>query len=169
MALPKKLRDFNLFGDGENWQGQIEQIELPTLARNMEEYRGGGMDAPVDIDMGMQKLEMSWTAGGMIAAIFDGFGASELDNNMLRFNGAYLRDDTNETTPVEIIARGRHREINPGTASNGESNTIQVTTTLSYFKLTIGGEDVIEVDVPGYVFRVRGEDRLESRRQALGL
>ncbi|MCC5811330.1 MAG: phage major tail tube protein [Ectothiorhodospiraceae bacterium] len=169
MALPKKLRDFNLFGDGNNWQGQIAELELPTLARNMEEYRGGGMDAPVDIDMGQEKMEFQWTSGGMISEIFDGFGSSALDNNMLRFAGAYLRDDTNETSAVEIVVQGRHREINMGTAKNGENNEIQVTTTLSYYKLTIDGEEILEIDVPGYVFRVRGEDMLAARREAIGL
>jgi P2 family phage contractile tail tube protein len=56
-----------------------------------------------------------------------------------------------------------------GDASKGDNNQISVTTTLSYFKLTVDGEDIIERDVPGYVFNVRGEDRLAERRQALGL
>lgn len=36
----------------------------------MEEYRGGGMDAPVDIDLGMQKLEFTWTSGGVVNNAF---------------------------------------------------------------------------------------------------
>ena len=44
MALPHILKDFNLFGDGNNWQGQIPELTLPELARRMVEYEGGGMD-----------------------------------------------------------------------------------------------------------------------------
>lgn len=169
MALPKQLKDFNLFGDGDNWQGQIPELAIPKLARKVEEYRGGGMDGAVDIDLGLEKLEFEWTAGGLIDAIFDGFGAVTLDAHQLRFTGAYIRDDTDETVAVEVIVRGRHREIDPGTAKAGDANQIKVMTSCSYYKLVIDGQDVIEIDVPGYLFKVRGEDRLAAKRGALGL
>lgn len=169
MALPKKLRDFNLFGDGDNWQGQISEIVLPKLVRKMEEWRGGGMDLAIEIDMGMEKIEFEWTAGGLVEAVFDGFGASKFDNNMLRFTGAYIRDDTDETSSVEIVVRGRHREIDMGTAKSGDNNEMKVITTCSYYKLTIDGKEIIEIDGPGMVFKVNGNDRLATRRQALGL
>lgn len=169
MALPKKLRDFNLFGDGNNWQGQIAELSLPTLARVVEDYRGGGMDGAVELDMGQEKIEFEWTAGGLISEIFDAYGASRIDATMLRFAGAYFSETDATTTTVEIVVRGRHREIDMGTAKNGESNEIKVITSCSYYKLIIDGEEVLEIDLPGYVFKVRGEDRLADRRAAIGL
>lgn len=169
MALPKKLKDFNLFGDGNNWQGQIAELNIPKLARKMEEYSGAGMDGTIELDVGMEKIEFEWTPAGLITEIFDGFGSSKLDNNMLRFAGAYIRDDTEETIPVEVIVRGRHREIDMGTAKRGDDNNLKVTTTCSYYKLSISGEEIIEVDVLGYVFKVRGVDRLANKRKAIGL
>lgn len=169
MALPKILRDFNLFGDGDNWQGQIAELTLPKLARVVEDYRGGGMDGTVEIDLGMEKLECEWTPGGLIEPIFTSFGSSRLDAAMLRFAGAYMRDDTEEVVPVEIVMRGRHREIDMGTAKNGDKNEQKVMTSLSYYKLTIAGKDIIEIDVPGYIFKVEGEDRLAEKRKALGI
>ncbi len=169
MALPKKLKHFNLFGDGNNWAGQIASLTLPVLARQMEEYRGGGMDAPVDIDMGGQKIEFSWTAGGLINEMFDGFGASRMDGHMLRFVGSYQRDDTGDTVAVEIVVRGRHSQIEMGDAEPGGGTEHSVTTTCSYYKLTVDGEEVIEIDVPGMVFKVRGVDRLAAHRRNIGL
>lgn len=169
MALPKKLKNFNLFGNGESWLGQIDEVTLPTLARTMEEYRGSGMDGAVDIDMGQEKIEFEWSAGGIITGIYDGYGATELDSQMLRFAGAYVRDDTDETVAVEIVVRGRHQQIDMGTAKAGDDNSISVTTTCSYYKLTIDGTDTVEIDIPGYVFLVNGQDRLAAKRQAMGL
>lgn len=169
MALPKKLRNFNLFGDGASWQGQIAEVALPKLARVVEDYRGGGMDGAVELDVGQEKIEFEWTAAGLIVEIFDGYGASRLDNNMLRFAGAYFSESDGDTTAVEIVVRGRHREIDMGTAKNGENNEIKVITSCSYYKLIIDGEEVLEIDLPGYVFKVRGEDRLADRRAAIGL
>ena len=169
MALPKKLKDFNLFGDGENWQGQIAELNIPKLARKMEEYSGGGMDGTLDIDVGGEKIEFEWTPAGLIEEIFDGFGTSRLDQNQLRFAGAYIRDDTEETVSVEVIVRGRHKEIDMGTAKPATDNTIKVITSCAYYKLIINGVEIIEIDVPGYVFKVRGVDRLTQKRKAIGL
>jgi len=169
MALPKKLKDFNLFGDGNNWQGQIAELNIPKLARKMEEYSGGGMDGVIDIDVGGEKIEFEWTAAGLIEEIFDGFGTSKLDNNQLRFAGAYIRDDTEDTVSVEVIVRGRHKEIDMGTAKPANDNTIKVTTTCVYYKLIINGVEIIEIDVLGYAFNVKGKDRLAKKREAIGL
>ncbi|EDY85344.1 phage major tail tube protein [gamma proteobacterium HTCC5015] len=169
MALPKKLRNFNLFGDGENWVGQIEEVVLPKLSRKVEEYTGSGMDGAIEIDMGQEKLELEWTAGGLMPDVFNGYGTLKIDDNMLRFNGAYVSDETAETIPVEIVVRGRHREIDMGTAKNGDNNQVKVMTSCTYYKLSIAGATKIEIDVPGYKFLVNGVDRLAEQRQAIGL
>jgi P2 family phage contractile tail tube protein len=169
MALPKILKDFNLFGNGENWMGQVEEITLPKLTRKMEEYQGGGMAGPVEIDMGQEKIEMEWTAGGLIESVFDSYGKSSLDGDALRFTGAYIRDDSDETVAVEILVRGRHSEIDMGNAKRGDKNQLKVKTSCVYYKLSIAGKDVIEIDTIGYLFKVNGEDRMAERRKALGI
>ncbi|MBZ9576734.1 phage major tail tube protein [Modicisalibacter sp. MOD 31.J] len=170
MAIPKILKDFNLFGDGNNWQGQVTKLTLPELARRMVEYEGGGMDGPIEVDMGANLQEFTWTPGGLIVdGLFDTFGSPVHDAAQLRFTGAYESDETGDTVAVEIVVRGRHKTIGMGDASKGENTTGEVTTTLSYYKLTVDGEEIVEMDRPGYVFKVRGEDRLAQRRQALGI
>lgn len=169
MALPRKLKDFNLFGDGNNWQGQIPSLSLPELARSMEEYRGAGMDGPVEVDMGQNLIEMEWTAAGIITEIWDGYGATAHDASLLRFTGSYESDETGEVVAVEVVVRGRHKTIAMGDVEPGGNNQIQVTTSCSYYKLTVAGEVIIEIDQAGGVFRVRGKDRLAARRRALGL
>lgn len=167
--LPHKLKDFNLFGDGNNWQGQVASLTLPEMARKMEEYRGGGMDAPVEVDQGQEVMEFTWTMGGIAAATIDKFGSPVHDDAMLRMTGSYESDETGTVIPVEVVVRGRHKNIAMGDVQSGEDNTIEYTTSCSYYKLVVDGETLIERDVPGMVFNVRGEDRYAERRQALGL
>lgn len=170
MALPKKLKDLMLFGNGDSYQGEIQSVTLPTLTRKLEEWRGGGMDGTVGIDMGMDGLmTCQWTVGGLIESIFDNFGASRIDPDLLRMTGSYERDDVDEVTAVEVVMRGRHTEIDMGDAQAGENTEHQITSTLSYYKLIIAGRTVIEIDIPNYVLKVNGDDRLAKRRQALGI
>ncbi len=56
MALPRKLKNMNLFNDGISYAGQIEEVVPPVLTRIMEEFRAGGMNAPVKTDHGMEAL-----------------------------------------------------------------------------------------------------------------
>ena len=80
MALPKKLKDLNLFSNGESWQGIVQSITLPTLTRKIEEWRGGGMDGAVGIDMGQDGLlTVQWTVGGLVESLFDNFGTARID------------------------------------------------------------------------------------------
>lgn len=52
MAVPKHLRFFTLFVDGENEVGKVTSVTPPKLTRKTDSYRGGGMMGAVSIDLG---------------------------------------------------------------------------------------------------------------------
>jgi len=167
--LPNKLKDFNLFGDGNSWQGQIPELTIPELARTMEEYRAGGMDGKLEIDLGQEAIMFEWQAAGWVDGIVDHYGAWNHDAALLRFTGSYESDETGAGRAIEIVVRGRHKTIAMGDAKGGESNQIQVTTSCSYYKLSVDDQEVLEIDIPGNVFKVNGSDRLADRRARLGI
>lgn len=169
MALPRKLKNFNVFNDGLTFIGVVTEVVLPKLTRKMEEMRNGGMNGPVDADLGIEKLTAEHTYGGLVREVFNQFGISRVDGVLLRFAGAYQRDDTGEVDAVEVVMRGRHSEIDGGTSKAGDDTAFKVTSTLSYYKLTINGETVVEIDLLNMVEMVNGEDRLAEQRTAIGL
>ncbi len=169
MALPSKLKNFNLFNDGNNYLGKVSEITLPKLSRKVEEWRGGGMDAGVEIDMGGELIILEWTAGGLLDTSLKQFGAAAADAAALRFAGAYQRDDDGSVDAVEVIVRGRHKEIDFGTAKPGDTTAHKFTTTCIYYRLDINGTTVIEIDALAMVFNVGGVDRLAEQRRALGV
>ncbi|QOV67807.1 phage major tail tube protein [Citrobacter sp. BDA59-3] len=171
MALPRKLKHLNLFNDGNNWQGIVESLTLPKFTRKFEKYRGGGMPGAVDIDMGLDDgaLDTEFSIGGMEALLFKQMGIATADGIQLRFTGSIQRDDTAEVQAVELVVRGRHKEIDGGELKTGESNTTKVSSVNTYAKLTINGEVCYEVDVLNMVEIVNGVDLMEAHRSALGL
>ncbi|MFS8392858.1 phage major tail tube protein, partial [Xanthomonas campestris] len=86
----------------------------------------------------------------------------------LRFAGAYQRDDTAEVDAVEVVVRGRHSEIDPGTGKSGDDTEFSVKTSASYYKLTINGTTVIEIDFVNMTEIVNGVDLLAAQRRAIG-
>ncbi|MCG8995053.1 phage major tail tube protein [Laribacter hongkongensis] len=168
MALPRKLKLFSVFHNGIEFLGEATELTLPKLAVKTEAYRGGGMLAEVDIDLGLEKLELEHSYGGLMYDIFKDFGITRIDGTLLRFMGSYQREDTGEVDAVEITVRGRHVEIDPGSAKAGDDTEFKVKTSLTYYKLTVNGSTLIEVDAINLIYIVDGVDRLEAHRAAIG-
>ena len=151
--------------------GEIAECTLPTLGRNFENWRGGGMNAPVAIDQGMSEdsIDFEWKVGGLNLTSIRQYGITSASGVLLRFAGAYQQDDTGTVTPVEVVLRGRHEEINMGTQKPGDDTEQTIKTKWTYYKLTVDGKKEIEIDILAMKEFVNGVDRLEAQRKACGL
>lgn len=117
MALPRKLKYLNMFNDGLSYMGVVESVTLPKLTRKLENYRGGGMNgaAPIDLGLDDDAITVEWSVGGLPdVALWAQYAAPGADAVPLRFAGSYQRDDTGEIIAVEVVMRGRHKEIDGG-------------------------------------------------------
>lgn len=171
MALPKKLKMMNLFNEGNSYLGQTGEVTLPKLGRKFEDWRGGGMDGNIKWDNGLSDdmIEFAWKLGGIDPLVISQYGAATVSAIGLRFAGSYQRDDTGETTALEMVVRGRHEEIDFGNSKPGDDTELSMKTVWSYYKLSIDGKAVIEIDIPGIVFKVDGVDMYEKHRQNIGI
>lgn len=169
MALPSKLKNFNVFNDGNNYQGKVAEITLPKLSRKLEEWRAGGMDSPIDVDLGGEKLVLEYTCGGIVRESLRQYGATKAAAYTQRFAGAYQREDDGGVDAVEVVVRGRPTEIDMGNAKPGDGTSHKFTVSCAYYKLSINDTVVIEIDPLNFIFMVDGIDRLADQRRALGL
>jgi P2 family phage contractile tail tube protein len=171
MALPRKLKNLNLFNDANSYVGVVKSVTLPPLGRKMESYRGGGMNGPVKADLGFSDdgIQFEWKTGGLDLIALRQFGAVNASGVALRFSGAFQRDDTGDVSAVEVVMRGRHETIEMGDAQPGEDTEHSITTTCSYYKLIVDNEDIIEIDLLNFIENVNGVDMLEKQRAAIGL
>ncbi|GHU28667.1 major tail tube protein [Betaproteobacteria bacterium] len=169
MAMPRKLKNFNVFYNGDNYIGRCAEVELPKLTRKTEDLQAGGMNGPVKVDLGLEGLEINHTWAGFEVEMYRQFGVPTADAVLLRFSGAYQRDDTAEVDAVDIVVRGRHTEIDPGSSKAGDDTEIKVKSDLSYYKLTVNGEIIVEIDVVNFVETINGVDRLAEYRAAMGI
>jgi P2 family phage contractile tail tube protein len=167
MGLPSKLKNFNLFLDGVGHIGEIAEVTLPKLTTQVEDWRGGGMLGPIAADLGLEKLEAEFTAGGLIAAALRQFGAATHDAAQVRFAGAYQSDGTGRVQAVEAIMRGRYTEIDLGNAKTGSDTEHKYKLAASYYRLVVDGVAWIEVDLLAPSFIVFGQDRYAEIRAAI--
>ena len=167
MPIPDILRNINLFVDGRGYVGKIDELTPPKLTIKTEEHRAGGMDVPVEIDMGMEKLECDFTLAGTDAGTLKSWGLGSSEPVPLTFRGA-VQDGDGVVRAVVMRMRGIIREADFGTWKPGEKAPLKVMVALRYYKLEIDGEVIYEIDAENMIRIVDGEDRLEAPARGAG-
>ena len=162
------LKNVNLFVDGRGYAGQVMELNLPKLTVKMEEHRDGGMDAPAEIDMGMEKLECDFSTSNIDAELLNSWGLAPGNLVPATFRGA-LESEDGAVTPVTVSVRGNVKEIDYGTWKPGEKVPLKCMMALRYYKFEHDGTVVHEIDVDNMIRTVNGTDRLEQQRAALGI
>lgn len=168
MAAKAVRKYINLFVDGRGHAGQIEEFTPPKLGLKVEEFRAGGMDAPVDIPFGMERLEADFTLISYDRHVLAGFGL--VSGAVLPFQAREVLEDHDGTvTSVIHHLRGRIREIDPGTSKAGDKPALKISLSVDYYKLVHGATTVHEIDPHNMLRIVNGVDQLAEHRRALGM
>ena len=162
------LKNVNMFVDGRGFAGQVTEVNLPKLTVKMEEHRDGGMDAPAEIDMGMEKLECDFSTSRIDAGLLRSWGLAPGNLVPITFRGA-LESEDGTVTPVAASVRGNVKEIDYGTWKPGEKVPLKCMMAVRYYKFEHGGETLHEIDVDNMVRIVNGTDRVAEQRAALGI
>lgn len=168
MSIVNILRNVNVIVDGRGHAGTAMSCQLPKLTVATDEHRAGGMDAPVEIDMGLEKLECGFTLNSVDADLLASWGLAPGQQVPLTIRGA-LQSEDGTVTPAVAKVRGQIREIDFGDWKPGEKSELKAMVAVRYYELVVGGRQVVEVDVENMIRRVNGVDQLESQRSALGV
>lgn len=165
--IPRILKNFSLFVDGRGLAGTIDTLTLPTLTTKVEEVRAGGMDASIEHDMGMEKLEGTFQLLEYNPEVIALYGLATADKQ-LTARGA-MRRDGEDAVPVVVNMTGLIKQVEKGDWKAGNMSSPTFTYSLRYYKLTIGGRELIEIDTVNMVRKIDGVDQLATIRQAIGV
>ncbi|ROS05672.1 hypothetical protein EDC56_1218 [Sinobacterium caligoides] len=165
--IPKVLKNFNLFVDGVGYAGIVDELSLPKLGLHTAEISAAGMDAPIDIDMGMKKLTCQFTLSEYDVNSISHFGLGDGAQVSLKIRGAL--DNEEGVTPMVVTLHGAWSEVDFGKWKAGEKTSLKVNVSLRYYKLSIGGKDLVEVDVLNMKRIINGVDQLATTRDAIGI
>ena len=168
MAARDVLKNINLFVDGRGYAGQIDEYNPPELTLITEDYRAGGMDTAVALDMGMEPMETSFALIAYDRDVLALFGVAEGNAVPFIARGA-LESYDGTVTPVVHTMRGKITSLAKGTWAAGQKPTLTVTMRLEYYKEEHGGQVVHEIDAVNMVRVINGVDRLSEIRAAIGI
>lgn len=171
MALaiqPRILKNFVLFVAGIGTAGRCDEVQIPSLDLMTEEHIAGGMDAPIKHDLGMRAIDLSFHMAEYDPTIISLFGVKAQESTDLIFRG-HADDNAGNTEAIVIVARGQTQQIAPAQVRPGTKAGIQFTVNLVYYKMTVGGAVVVEIDIPNMKRIIGGYDQLAAMRANLGV
>ena len=161
--IPAILKNMSLALEGVGYLGKVDELIPPKLTLLTEEYRGGGMDATLEIDMGMEALTAEFSMAGLEQDIVTRFGSF---TDRLVFRGAY-QDSEGTVRALKLQMSGRIKELDMGTWKAGEKAVHKFMVSLTYLGIFVDGNTIAEIDVENMKRIINGTDQLEALRNAI--
>ncbi|HWL51358.1 MAG TPA: phage major tail tube protein [Chthoniobacteraceae bacterium] len=167
-AADQILKNFNLFVDGRGYAGNCPTFRPPALQVLEEEFRAGGLDAPIKVDMGMEALEASFTLTKFAPEVLALWGLSDGTGKQITARGA-VQNLNGTVEPVIVNLAGNIRAVESGDWVAGEKVENEFTVSVVSYKYTQAGRLIHHIDVPNMIRIVNGVDHLAAIRDAIGL
>lgn len=166
--LPRILKNFTAYVDGRGYFGRIASCKLPELTVKTEEYRGGGMDAPIEHDMGMEKLEAELMFAEYDPELIKLFGLFESGTQVV-LRGALQRQGEAVSVPVEVRLQGGVKQVARDEWKPSEKGDMKLVVNCNMYRESQGEEILVDIDLLNSVRVIGGFDQLASQREALGI
>jgi P2 family phage contractile tail tube protein len=115
--------------------------------------------------MGMEKLEMELTFAEYDPELFKNFGLTNGSEIAFTIRGAVQSAGT--PNAVVINVRGFFKELDFDTWKPAEKATLKCSVACNYYKLSVKGVELIEIDPINMIRNVNGSDQLAAFREIL--
>jgi P2 family phage contractile tail tube protein len=163
-----KVLNANVYLDGTNSQiGRASEITLPDVAAKIIEHTGLGMIGTLEIPTGLEKLELKIKWSGFYADLvklkMNPFAAHKFQ---VRANvETYGPGGRVSETPLKVFLTASWKKAPMGGLKPMEASEQEDELSCTYMKVTLGTEDLVEIDVLQNVWKAGGVDVLANFRQ----
>jgi len=168
MSITYVLRKFIVFVDGFGKLGEGENCKLPTMEVLTEDFRGGGMDTPIKVDLGTTPLVMEFKLSSMDPQVYIKWGLYPGKEIQYTIRGSLAHQNGAPFAAVAACLGNLHK-VDTDNWEPARKIMHTFTIDLVYYKLTIGEAPIFEIDIINGRRYVGGVDQLRNDHVALGL
>lgn len=171
MAIANRiLKNFAVFIDGRGYAGNAKEIQLPALADVAEDFRAGGMNAPISVTVGQEKMEADITLTSYDPYVLALWGATSSNAYSIPVvaRGA-LESLDGSVEAVEVRMTGKVLSVEPGAWQTGQMPELKLKLNVVAYVYKQGDATLHDIDIPNMRRVVNGVDTLAAQRTALGL
>ena len=131
--------------------------KIPTLLNNFNTYASGHKYVGVSSETTLPNFEY-------LTETLEGTGIVTYRGSMQILNTA---TQTNDFQGIVVTTKGRVKSFELGTLKRGGKGEPKIVRELTYVKITIGGQNVLELDKFNMVWKLYGVDRLQKVRSQI--
>ncbi len=160
----------NVYLDGIELLGRVAEIEIPMPKRLMQDYKGLGMAARIELPVGFDKLEAAvkfssfdYTARSRAVATAANHLLSVLGDIQVCDGSGQIAD-----IPAQMNLTATFKD--PGKIPMKAQQNVEIDATLTVYHvdLAVGGEQIFLFDSFSNQYVVNGVDQLANYRAAIG-
>lgn len=167
----KRLTNGNVYIDGNSLMGKVDECKLPEIVMTMSEHKALGMIGKLELPNGVfEKMTATFKWNSFYAdtlkKVANPFGAIEcqLRGSIETYGNA------GRTAQVPYVAyiTGTFNKLPLGGFKQGDNVDAESAMAVTYCKMEIDGEEIVELDVFANIYRAGGVDLLETYRINIG-
>ena len=163
------LVNMNLYFDGNNFVGKVQELTPPKITPKFREYKAGGMGSAIDIPTGeVEKMESSFSLHSVSKTVLRQLKVVPGSTVPFEFRGATVSNDGSKGRVI-VTQRGLIKEADHGNWKPGDDTSLKIGMTLTYYRLTLDDEVIHEIDPVNFVCKINGVDQTAELRSALGI
>lgn len=166
-----KVVNGNVYLDGESFLGRAEEVTCPDVAPKMVDHKALGMVGELQLPAGLQKMtgKIKWNAiyPEVMKKTHDVYTAIRL---MIRANVETYEGGTRTGQTPCVVYLTCTPSKSGGLVFKSQDNVEREDEfNVTAYKMEIGDEEIIDVDIMANVWRVNGIDQLAAYRSNLGI
>ena len=169
--IPDKLKGFMCYDDGNVMIG-VADVVLPNIAHMTDTIKGAGIageiDSPAVGNLQSMTTTINWRSLVEENVIYIAPNTYHLD-----FRGSvqtYDPDSGDFTSKyVKVVMKAIPKTFTPGNFDTATQMGTNLEAEVIYLKITIEGNELVEIDKLNYIYRVNGVDYLAKVRKDIGL
>jgi P2 family phage contractile tail tube protein len=167
-----RIANANVYLNGASLLGKTEEIDLPDVKALMKEHKALGLVGKFDLPCGIDKLEgkIKWTS---FYPDVLGAAANPFKMHQLMVRGSvetYTGQGRTDETALVVMMTAGFKKLPLGKFKQHEPAEVESEFHAHYVKMTLGGKDIIEIDVLANIFKTDADgDLLATFRNILGV
>lgn len=165
-----RVTNANVYINGNSFLGKAEEIDLPKITAKMVEHKALGMAGSVELPAGFDKMEarIKWNSFYQDAMVHmaNPYQAVSLQCRSSLEN--YTAAGRTGEAPVVCFIKGQFKTVPLGNFKQHDNVEMDSTLTVTYVKLEISGQPVVEFDALANIYKVNGVDILAQYKANIG-
>lgn len=166
-----RMTNANVYVNGVSQLGKAEEINLPAVKQIMSEHKALGMVGKMEFASGIDKMEAKIKWNAFYSDVFKKFASPFATLNLQCRSSVetYTSEGRTDQVPYVCYLTAYSKDFPLGNFKQHDNVEMESNLSVTYIKVEVNGEEIVEIDVLANVYKISGVDQLAQYRQNLGI